>query len=136
MAGEGEFWLQFEWDNQTPALVMDDYRYSSQQTVNSGTTQTATQGPVTQSQYHTFNCGKCHNPHASRLPKLMITNCLDTQQNTWDDGYQAVTFGNAAGTPWDNTRLSQWPSAQNCHRLADDHATTSRGAGWNVVTPW
>ncbi|NJC88033.1 MAG: CxxxxCH/CxxCH domain-containing protein [Desulfuromonas sp.] len=103
------------------------------------------------SQYHKFSCSKCHNPHASRLPKLMITNCLDTKHNTWDDSYQlnATTGINA------NRSLSNWSSAQNCHRLggiADGTgpeavdtgavgATQGTGTdysnrGWNVVTPW
>jgi hypothetical protein len=38
---------------------------------------------TTDVQYHKFSCSKCHNPHASRLPRLMITNCLDTSHNTW-----------------------------------------------------
>jgi hypothetical protein len=102
-----------------------------------------------QANYHTFNCGKCHNPHASRLPKLMITNCLDTNHNTWDNtaAFSAATSTNVAAV-WRNSRHSQWPSAQNCHRL-DNRAsfgtggsaesgneTTVRGTGWNKVTPW
>lgn len=140
--GQVEYWnaLSFNWETSlfnTPALIMDDYSYSNQQTVSStgGGTQTVV-GPTTQNRYHTFNCGKCHNPHASRLPKLMITNCLDTKQNTWDDGFPTATFTNTSGTPWNGTTTSQWPTAQNCHRLTDDHTTTGRGAGWNTVTPW
>ncbi len=66
-------------------------------TVDTGTTDT---------QYHEFSCSKCHNPHASRLPRLMITNCLDTKHNTWDDSpatmtkedpvYNTVTISNSA----------------------------------------
>jgi predicted CxxxxCH...CXXCH cytochrome family protein len=74
--------------------------------------------------YHAFTCSKCHNPHASRLPKLMITNCLDTRQNTWDDNKptNGVT-GSSAGTtkPLSDDNLGRTladvGSAQNCHRL-------------------
>lgn len=45
------------------------------------------------SQYHQFSCSKCHNPHASRLPRLMITNCLDIEHNTWDDAPVGVRNG-------------------------------------------
>ncbi|WP_305046013.1 multiheme c-type cytochrome [Geoalkalibacter sp.] len=45
--------------------------------------------------YHRFSCSKCHNPHASRLPRLMITNCLDVSHNKWDDAY-------AADPDWDS----------------------------------
>ena len=96
-----------------------------------------------QSKYHTFTCSKCHNPHASRLPKLMITNCLDTNHNNWDNTTGMVTSGTntAILAVWQNSRASQWPSAINCHRL-DDRATQAtgenqaRGTGWNRVTPW
>lgn len=91
-----------------------------------------------QANYHTFTCAKCHNPHASRLPKLMITNCLDTNHNTWEDyNYTGATLP----TIWANTRHSQWASAQNCHRLDARAAlttgqTVNLGRGWNRVTPW
>ncbi|NJC87132.1 MAG: hypothetical protein FIB02_01135 [Desulfuromonas sp.] len=66
------------------------------------------------SQYHKFSCSKCHNPHASRLPKLMITNCLDTKHNTWDDSYQLNASNGAINT---NRSISNWSTAQNCHRV-------------------
>jgi hypothetical protein len=91
--------------------------------------------------YHTFSCSKCHNPHASRLPKLMITNCLDTKQNQWDNNIQMGTGG---PTILDNVTAAAWTTAQNCHRLAgkddpmdgNDVNTNSSGSGWNLVTPW
>jgi predicted CXXCH cytochrome family protein len=81
--------------------------------------------------YHAFTCSKCHNPHASRLPKLMITNCLDTGRNTWQttqgrvQNFWSSTADNGEYTATHNT-------AQNCHRFdaADDVG------GWNTVTPW
>ena len=91
-----------------------------------------------QLQFHTFTCSKCHNPHASRLPKLMITNCLDTNHNTWQDNYQV----NAQGTGSDGERLANWFTSQNCHRRGPAEAAgetgsgTLWGAGWNKVTPW
>ena len=107
---------------------------------------------TTEKQYHQFSCSKCHNPHASRLPRLMITNCLDTSHNTWDDprsGINAVNVANSNdngitlsstsspdswGRTWSNTT-----SGQNCHRLAGDNRVTpvpGFGSGWNNVTPW
>jgi hypothetical protein len=96
-------------------------------------------GATTQNLYHTFTCSKCHNPHASRLPKLMITNCLDTKHNTWDNTYQIATV---AGL--NNGRaISNWSSAQNCHRVGGDDPSDTRDVmatigskGWNSVTPW
>ena len=91
--------------------------------------------------YHAFTCSKCHNPHASRLPKLMITNCLDTKQNTWDDVYgtlqaQSVVLLNNAHADSVGRELSNVGSAQNCHRLGDpNQSTPGTGGGWNKVTP-
>ena len=96
--------------------------------------------------YHNFSCSKCHNPHASRLPRLMITNCLDTNHNSWDTK-AGVNMLPATGTPnsdgnsaigADNGSLpfSNSTSAQNCHRVADPQYGNSTGAGWNNVTPW
>ena len=53
-------------------------------TNNWGTGFTNATSTTTDNQYHKFSCSKCHNPHASRLPKLMITNCLDTKHNSYN----------------------------------------------------
>ena len=110
-------------------------------------------------QYHRFSCSKCHNPHASRLPRLMITNCLDVSHNKWDDlfaGDADWTSGGSGGTTtnWStsgvmpytgndvsglarNKQLAYATSAQNCHRYVNvNNDTTPEEAGWNKVTPW
>lgn len=112
-------------------------------------------------QYHKFPCSKCHNPHASRLPKLMITNCLDTKHNTWDDDKALNQQNDTLNL---NRSFSNWSSAQNCHRLGgvipsnrvipatggtypepvDTGAVAApqnalpdyQNRGWNTVTPW
>ncbi len=91
--------------------------------------------------YHQFTCSKCHNPHASRLPRLMITNCLDTNHNTWDDSLvtpSSDTNGSSSSLSAvnRNASYSQMTSAQNCHRLNDPNDSDSMGSGWNTVTPW
>ena len=87
-------------------------------------------------QYHKFSCSKCHNPHASRLPRLMITNCLDTKHNSWQNDAAQSVYTNATAAVNTNKKISMWTSSQNCHRLSatTDNATT--GKGWNKVTPW
>ena len=89
--------------------------------------------------YHAFTCSKCHNPHASRLPKLMITNCLDTRQNTWDNDGQTPSGpsegqGEPLGADSAGKTKSNLTSAQNCHRLGDA-GQSGTGSGWNNVTP-
>ncbi|GAB6064506.1 hypothetical protein JCM30394_32390 [Deferrisoma palaeochoriense] len=111
-----------------------------------------------QTKYHNFPCSKCHNPHASRLPKLMITNCLDGVHNTWDDNFKNDpdwTSGYArSNINWSTTNIFSASvqaagknkeffyarSAQNCHRFVDadgDNVMDSGDEpGWNKVTPW
>ena len=94
--------------------------------------------------YHRFSCSKCHNPHASRLPRLMITNCLDVSHNKWDDTFAAdpdwtsgATNDGTIAINWstsavmnhvsgsdvsDGVRARQFAyatSAQNCHRYVE-----------------
>ena len=89
--------------------------------------------------YHQFSCSKCHNPHASRLPKLMITNCLDIRHNTWDDANSSSQTKYTAGalsTVDSGKKAAYYASAQNCHRFDDSRSTTQLKGGWNKVTPW
>lgn len=87
--------------------------------------------------YHAFTCSKCHNPHASRLPKLMITNCLDTSHNTWQSGSNGANGQTqsywTASTEDSGEMAATWNTAQNCHRYDPN---TNGGGGWNKVTPW
>jgi hypothetical protein len=59
---------------------------------------------------HAFTCSKCHSPHATGLPALLIQNCIDTGLSTW-----GVSGANLA--------------ANNCHR------TTSPTDGWHILAP-
>jgi hypothetical protein len=88
--------------------------------------------------YHKFPCSKCHNPHASRLPRLMITNCLDTEHNTWDNVRSGVSsLGTGAfGTYSQNVTHSNGAAAANCHRVPDTGFAKGLAGGWNSVTPW
>ncbi len=95
--------------------------------------------------FHQFLCSKCHNPHASRLPRLLITNCLDVQLNAWDDTLEdpsgtelGTSFGAGGHT---SKQLAYASTAANCHRYvsgSDSNRETYGGAedGWNNVTPW
>jgi len=67
--------------------------------------------------FHYFTCSKCHSPHATGLPALLITNCVDKTMATWS----ATTFGDNA-----NPSVSQ---SSNCHRK--ESSTT----GWNSLQP-
>lgn len=89
--------------------------------------------------YHQFSCSKCHNPHASRLPKLLITNCLDIRHNTWDENKTSLqnTYTNAALTAVDRNKYgAYYAAAQNCHRYDGTRSTETLKGGWNKVSPW
>ncbi|KIH77879.1 hypothetical protein GFER_04465 [Geoalkalibacter ferrihydriticus DSM 17813] len=107
--------------------------------------------------YHRFSCSKCHNPHASRLPRLMITNCLDVSHNKWDDLYaddpdwtsgrydgnninwstsnvMPYTGNDVSGKPR-NRQYAYATSAINCHRFVQVNGVVQE-PGWNRITPW
>ncbi|NJC88028.1 MAG: CxxxxCH/CxxCH domain-containing protein [Desulfuromonas sp.] len=103
-----------------------------------GAVKTITMDDTTyQNNFHNFPCSKCHSPHASRLPRLMITNCLDVRHNTWDDN-KGIPKNWTAGT-FTSGQLAYSPTAQNCHRYVggtDANRELNAEAGWNTVTPW
>ena len=89
---------------------------------------------------HSFTCSKCHQPHASGLPRLMKTNCLNgTHRGKL--GSTGVPGGSYGGHfPygwWDNGTFAQ-SSTNICHGAptANGSANWPNNQGWNTVTPW
>jgi predicted CxxxxCH...CXXCH cytochrome family protein len=84
---------------------------------------------------HQFPCSKCHTPHASELPKLMTTNCIDVGTSTTSrklHGTQAAwTYPTIAGT---TIGASNGAVAVLCHN--QQKTNTTGGGGWNKVTGW
>ena len=78
---------------------------------------------------HAYTCSKCHSPHLSNAPRLMVTNCLDVNhranlvsggrpsQGSGDDG--GGSFPTGSFTPCHATQTGIWSNQQ-----------------WNRVTPW
>jgi predicted CxxxxCH...CXXCH cytochrome family protein len=95
-----------------------------------------------QTDFHNFPCSKCHNPHASRLERLMITNCLDVTHNSWDDNHGAPSSWGTTGQGYQATELAYSPTAVNCHRYVGSGDTKQEKTGdpgepgWNSITPW
>jgi len=85
---------------------------------------------------HSFPCSKCHQPHASGLPRLMQTNCLN-----WSHRGQVPSGGNAGGGSG-NDGSGQFPTGYNnggnCHggQNANGAAVWPNNQRWNLVTPW
>jgi hypothetical protein len=77
----------------------------------------AQQTTGTKKLYHEFSCSKCHTPHASRLPRLMVSNCLDVglpatnksaypkhrTSGSWVYSYTGGTTSPYGGDPTDGT---------------------------------
>ena len=75
---------------------------------------------------HSFTCSKCHSPHASDLPALLITNCLDLKTADWaeTDPSGRVLGPTATGSGAVTNRTT-------CH----EKGTTTRDSGWNYLAP-
>ncbi|MFC1855036.1 MopE-related protein [Thermodesulfobacteriota bacterium] len=140
---------------RTPTHDVKESRdYSSPQWSIDYTAQT-TSGNI-QEGYHQFPCSKCHTPHASRLPRLMRTNCLDNGSAAINTNESVTDYDNAyanqsggvtgihtpAGTIHDNiagtanSSTNPGPNlmnfeAANCHSVGG-----STSGGWNRITPW
>lgn len=68
---------------------------------------------------HNFICSKCHSPHTSVLPRLMITNCIDYNHRgrVTSGGYP--NRGYQGGFPQCHPQDGTWPKSY-----------------WNWKTPW
>lgn len=103
---------------------------------------------------HNYSCSKCHAPHNTNLPRLMVTNCLDYKHrgrvilnsNPITSGSGSRDEGRGGGhmpgiydggeggrggwsrdNSWNDSSLS---SSSKCH---DDYDTKQQ---WNTKTPW
>ena len=56
----------------------------------------ATTGSNANNQLHAYTCAKCHAPHVSRLPRLLVTNCLD--QKHFGQSVSSSIASTGAGT--------------------------------------
>jgi len=77
---------------------------------------------------HDFSCSKCHTPHASGMPALLVTNCLDYTISNWsasgqNNSGQTITIGPTATNRWALETMN------NCHRKK------SSTTGWNRLAP-
>jgi hypothetical protein len=124
-----------------------------------------TTDPYVQDRYHRYPCAKCHTPHASRLPRLMRTNCLDNGSfvgnyyESTTDYKETYILQDAAGTSiptgnhtpkvdssavWDliaNPVAAAGPTLQGPNLMnfeaANCHSVGgSSSGGWNKLTPW
>ena len=70
------------------------------QTVTGWAATTGAAGTNVNNAVHAFTCSKCHTPHNYRLPRLMVTNCLDANhRGNAVSGGAAKTAPGAPGAP-------------------------------------
>ena len=69
---------------------------------------------------HNYPCSKCHTPHNSGLPRLMITNCLDSRHK----GFQ--TNNTAAITSGTGSLVQCGPEPGPCYGTNDLFLGTTR----------
>ncbi len=95
---------------------------------------------------HNYSCSKCHTPHNASLPRLMVTNCLDsghrgrvtnqtspvTSGSDSDEGYGSGRKpGIFSATDDDgSTTAPNLYGGRTCHDANDSNQM------WNNVTPW
>ena len=91
---------------------------------------------------HSYTCSKCHKPHASGLPRLMQTNCLNASHrgqvtaggapSTSSYGYGMFPYG------WLDNGVYDRNSTAICHGAATANGSTGwpNNQRWNTVTPW
>ncbi|WP_020676848.1 CxxxxCH/CxxCH domain c-type cytochrome [Geopsychrobacter electrodiphilus] len=100
------------WYGGTVGSITPGGGYSAWYSLNGIGSHTGVSGDLA----HEFSCSKCHSPHATGLPALLKTNCLDVQLNAWTNSSNSAVNYNAA-------------QANNCHRK------TSTTEGWNNLAP-
>jgi hypothetical protein len=110
-------------------------------------------GSTTTVTEHSYTCSKCHAPHVSGLPRMMVTNCLDVKHRggrvtggvAWSAdnaaGYNANGNGNQhRGFPIGNVyggSSANHDYAVSCHGSAAGNSAAWPDNGfWNSVTPW
>ena len=109
---------------------------------------------------HSFTCSKCHTPHNSCLPRLMVSNCLDINHRG-RVGQNGYVVGNAQGNGSGSkgSGRGQFPGGgggtgdqrdmryifgransdgrvTTCHETPNATDTNHYKQRWNTKTPW
>lgn len=96
------------------------------------TTQITSDGNASNS-IHSYSCSKCHSPHNSNLPRLMVTNCLDFNHRG-----QVVSGGTISATNGTSAGAGGGTSIANSgHQIVTGEKGDGRGrfpAGGNMRT--
>jgi len=94
---------------------------------------------------HNFTCSKCHAPHNANLPRLMVTNCLDSKHRG-RTGYNAnpITSGSYRGSegsgsgrmPGSYSAIIGEDRRTTVNNMFTCHENNDAAQQWNVKTQW
>ena len=94
---------------------------------------------------HNFTCSKCHAPHNANLPRLMVTNCLDSKHRG-RTGYNAnpITSGSYRGSegsgsghmPGSYSAIIGESGRTTVNNTFTCHENNDASQQWNVKTLW
>jgi hypothetical protein len=97
----------------------------------------ATTGSNINNKVHAYTCAKCHAPHVSRLPRLMVTNCVDArhfkQQVSTTIAATAVTtttHGNIAQNVLTSSALGAGRFPGGGSRSSGTPSSAQNSGGW------
>jgi predicted CxxxxCH...CXXCH cytochrome family protein len=81
---------------------------------------------------HSWPCSKCHQPHSSGLPRLLQTNCLDSQHRGRQTSGGTTSTKSQCNGKWWGFPKGPDKNLIQCHKstfgLPDEK--------WNSVSPW
>lgn len=106
---------------------------------------------------HSFTCSKCHTPHANRLPRLLVTNCLNSahagQVSSGGRNYDSHSISysftrqyyKSSGSGSGSWSTGGSGSGGGNHKRSESHGasndtgschTSRESKSWNNVSPW
>ncbi|MDH3392577.1 MAG: CxxxxCH/CxxCH domain-containing protein, partial [Desulfobulbaceae bacterium] len=105
--------------------------------------------PLGSATKHKFSCSKCHAPHSTGQPRLMVTNCMDwTHKGRTANSTGATASGTYEMCGWGDGRIpgnynydacdswGQGSYTAACHEAQNAHAVGDTDQSWNMLTPW
>ena len=94
---------------------------------------------------HNFTCSKCHAPHNASLPRLMVTNCLDSKhRGRTAFNAKSITSGSYRGSegsgsgkmPGSYSAIVGEGGRTTVNNSFTCHENNDTNQQWNTITPW
>lgn len=94
---------------------------------------------------HFYTCSKCHAPHNASLPRLMVSNCLDSKHRgrvtnntnpTISGSYRKDKSSGSGKQPGSYSAIVGEDGRTTINRAFTCHENNDTTQKWNVKTPW